>query len=859
MSYNVGKHSIVMPQDKRAVIENFSGGICIDETNSVISDMQSPDMLNMWYENNILCTRNGQEQIINSAYYERYFHNLFPTYIINFDTLPQFIPTSSNVVLAATQGALRMTVPQTNHGFSNELRLERNRRYIFMAAVRNMTRMRINLRSDEKEEATYFTDAVTFNVNDYQIVSAEFMTGEYDIRSITVADSSGIDNNTSHIKHITVFDITSINNVFSGIPYLRSQVLLEIYEIKSYENEFSSKDIVARNVARESYRHRNGSLSVVRNEGRMGWITHNFLSERFYDNYLFQVDGNLYSWDGKTDSVPNLIRSNFLALSKSLMFSFLSKIYIIDGERYFCVEEDSTNDYGNTFYRVEEVKPYVPTVQINCNNDGVGDVHENFNLLSRSYKATYNTKAGDTSFYLINSQHYRNSFRVELDGQILIHGTHFDAYQTSRGYYIRLRTAISEPGMNNLVITCNLNESEASDSRRKILRCTVAKSFGGTSIRGTRMFLSGNPREPSKYYRSFIHNCTYFPDLEYEIVGTGTEKITAFESQYGALVVFTESSVYQILYSFDGDTPLFSTKLISPIIGCDMPNSVHLVDNKLVFANTSGGVYLIDYFNGTDEKNIKQISLNINGSKFIKKGLLSESYDDLKNAVATIFGGRYYLHTKKHTYVWDYGLRSFEFSNLYYDANSENVQRKLVWYIFDNIHAKFFITMRSENFLAYITDTDINTGTDRVNIVKFNPHSDDFGKSIRAYFITKSFDFKIFMYKKILKWIAISSYSKFNLKKFLDGENGGDNNIGEDDYEETDNIMIFGDIKVTCICDSIQQKSYTAKINSASNAKNFYNYHKIITSLKKGYHFAFKFESVNGPINISKVLITYSV
>ena len=853
MSYNVKKHSIVVPQDKRAVIENFSGGVCIDETNSVISDMQSPDMLNMWYENNILCTRNGQEQIINSAYHERYFHNLFPVYIITHDTLPQLIPTAESVILTPSAGVLRMTVPLTNQGFSCDLKLERKRKYIFMAAVRSITRLRIHLKSDEKEEAAYYTDTLTFNANTYQVTGIEFTTGEYDIRSVTVTDSSGINNNTSHIRNFTVFDITDINNNFTGVPYLRTQTLLDSDVIKSYENDFSSQDIIDRDVIREAYRHINGSLSVVRNSGRIGWEINGFLQERFYDNYLFHIDGSLYSWDGKTGSNPNLIKSNFLSLSKSLMFSFLSRVYIIDGTNYFCVEEDATNAYGSTFYRLEEVKPYVPTVQINCNGEGIGDIYENFNLLTRSYKATYNTKSGDTSFYLVNSKHYMNGFTVELNKQVLTHGVHFDAFQTSKGYYIKLKTAVSDPGMNNLVMTCHINESELIDNRKKILNCTIAKSFGGTSIRGTRMFLSGNPQEPAKYYRSYIHNCTYFPDLEYEIVGTGTEKITAFESQYGALVVFTESSVYQILYSFDGDTPTFSTKLISPIIGCDMPNSVHLVDNKLVFANTSSGIHLIDYFNGTDEKNIKQISLNINGSKFIKKGLLSESYDDLKNAVATIFGGRYYLHTKKHTYVWDYGLRSFEFSNLYYDANSENVQRKLVWYIFDNIHAKHFITMRSENFLAYITDIDILTGANRVNIVKFNPHCNDFGNTIKAHFITKSFDFKIFMYKKILKWIAISSYSKFNLKKFLDSESDENNN------GEPDNTMIFGDIKVTCICDSIQQKSYTAKINSVSNFKNFYNYYKIITSLKKGYHFAFKFESVNGPINISKVLITYSV
>ena len=863
MSYNAKKHSIVAPQDKRAVIENLSGGICIDETNSVISDMQSPDMLNMWYENNILCTRNGQEQIINCAYYERYFHNLFPVYEINYNTLDKLTPTGSNVILMPSLGVLKMTVPTTNNGFSCELRLERNKKYLFMAAVQNLTRIRIHLKSDEKEEAAYYTDVVTLNSSAYQIIGVEFTTGEYDIRSVTVTDSSSISNNISYIKHLTVFDITEISASFTGIPYLRTQTLLNSGEILSYETEFSSKDIAERSVIREAYRHTNGSLSIVRDSGRIGWDVNGFLSEKFYGNYLFHVDGSLYSWDGESNSAPNLVMANFLKSAKSLMFSFLSKVYITDGEKYYCVEEDSTNAYGNTFYRVEEVKPYIPTVRINCDSKGVGDTYENFNLLSRSYKATYNTKAGDTSFYLLNGKHYFNGFKVELDGQVLTHGTHFDAYQTSTGYYIKLRTAISAQGMNNLIITCNFNESEAIDNRKKIFDCRLAKSFGGTSIRGTRMFLSGNPSDPAKYYRSYIHNCTYFPDLEYEIVGTGTEKITAFESQYGALIVFTETSIYQILYSFDGDTPLFSTKLISPIIGCDMPNSVHLVDNKLVFANTSSGVHLIDYFNGTDEKNIKQISLNINGSKFIKKGLLSESYEDLKNAVSAIFGGRYYLHTKKHTYVWDYGLRSFEFSNLYYDANSENVQRKLVWYIFDNIHAKYFIAMRSENFLAYITDTDIHTGDNRVNIVKFNPHCDDFGQTIKAYFITKSFDFKVFMYKKILKWISISSYSKFNLKKFLDGEEENQENQANqnEDPEESDddNTMIFGNIKVTCICDSIQQKSYIAKINSAANYKNFYNYYKIITSLKKGYHFAFKFESVDGPINISKVLITYSV
>lgn len=280
---------------------------------------------------------------------------------------------------------------------------------------------------------------------------------------------------------------------------------------------------------------------------------------------------------------------------------------------------------------------------------------------------------------------------------------------------------IPAKGTSNVWVTAY---KTVAGNKEKIAGCRAAVRFGGETagvVGGTRVFVMANPGHPYRYWHSDLglhvsSGMRYFPDTSEEALDQNSEAITAAAKMGDELIIFKENSIFAVGYAFDGQDAYYPVRECHSSIGCDMPGSVQLVDNRLVFAHTRIGVYMLASTNNDLENIVKPISANINPL------LLNES--GLADACSYDFGRYYWLCAGGRVYLWDYDTTPY-----YNYADYDKAQRRLAWYRFDNIDAGFLFENGDE--LCY--------GGEQ-GIARFTKNQNDFGQAIPAYFKSKAFD-----------------------------------------------------------------------------------------------------------------------
>ena len=221
--------------------------------------------------------------------------------------------------------------------------------------------------------------------------------------------------------------------------------------------------------------------------------------------------------------------------------------------------------------------------------------------------------------------------------------------------------------------------------------CKLAVAFGGNTRGGTRIFFTGNKNKKGYYFRSEVLNPLFVSSKDVEIIGDGCENVTAVVKMYGNLIIFTEKSVFRMSFNLSSDSVYYSVKEVSCEAGCDCPDSVQLIDNRVVFANSEKGIFIIDSMDDNGEHNIKPISANIFKGKGI--GFADRSVIERQNSKSADFDRKYMLFTGGFVYILDYDKCS------YYDSGSySKAQDRLCWYIYKDISADYVFENSSDIF-----------------------------------------------------------------------------------------------------------------------------------------------------------------
>ena len=236
------------------------------------------------------------------------------------------------------------------------------------------------------------------------------------------------------------------------------------------------------------------------------------------------------------------------------------------------------------------------------------------------------------------------------------------------------------PEINNTVhITYSKDNDTAMEN---IMDCVYTAVYGGTG--SLCVVMAGSTTQPNAYFwngqNSISMDPTYFPMTQYQLAGDGVDPITGFGKQQGYLIIFKNHSVGRTSLSTETVEGRLTIDLpytaINAKIGCDLPYTIQLIENNLVWCNKDNGVHFLANTSAAYENNIECISIKINeSSQPWTKGLLYNirnsdivsAHDDEK---------RYWLIANGSVWLWDYNISNY---------------KKPAWFYFDNIHGIDFI------------------------------------------------------------------------------------------------------------------------------------------------------------------------
>lgn len=260
---------------------------------------------------------------------------------------------------------------------------------------------------------------------------------------------------------------------------------------------------------------------------------------------------------------------------------------------------------------------------------------------------------------------------VKVNGEVKAESTDYAVDLTKGQVVFVTAPPVSDPAVNN---TVEITYSKANeDALNAIMDCPYAIVYGGSQ--DVCIVLGGCKKQPNAFFwcgnDSVGMNEAYWPMSFYNLAGDSEDGITGFGKQYGTLVIFKEKSLGKSAYSVedvdDRDSISLTYTAINAKIGCDLPWTIQLIENNLVFCNTEGGVHIVRDSTSALENNIECLSRNVNGTDQ-RPGLLA---DVRASETVTGFddGNHYWVVANGHAYLWDYLLSAWKDPSWFYFTN----------------------------------------------------------------------------------------------------------------------------------------------------------------------------------------------
>lgn len=415
---------------------------------------------------------------------------------------------------------------------------------------------------------------------------------------------------------------------------------------------------------------RNGQVFATSDEVLgTGWSAYEGL---YWNHAFFHVGDKLYHarLNDPDVSAGDVVLKELLSgvpENRGTWFRYGDDLYYKNRGGYFVVahQEDSSFTAG-------AVEAYAPTTQINTEPaTGAGDAYQPENRISPRKTVEYSTVKGVTEYHL-PVQGIDSVDKVVVDGKELTEG-----YTADLG--AGTVTFAEEPAhhdpvqVNTVKITYTKRNDDAMAS---VMDCPYAAVYGGDQ--NICVVVGGCPAQPNAYFwcgNHIVMDPGYFPMEQYNFAGDTEEKITGFGKQQNMLVIFKEKSVGRTIMStttMDTGRVLITMNYtaINSRIGCDLPWSIQLVENNLVFCNTDRGVHIVKDSSSAYENNIESISRKVDNGMLpaVRKAETVTSYDD---------GDLYWLVADGEVYAWDYSLSAY---------------KDPAWFYFTNVHAVAFLT-----------------------------------------------------------------------------------------------------------------------------------------------------------------------
>ena len=481
---------------------------------------------------------------------------------------------------------------------------------------------------------------------------------------------------------------TTVYHKFRGVDYSVDSSLVSEYRSPYAPNLIS--DIGGLPEKRVGWR------SLHRTEGRINGLFHCVIDGK--EHRVAHVGTKIYRWDEEAaEAIFEGIND-----ARSTSFFMGGKLYLLTGAEYLVFDGETVKDV------CEEA--YVPLVMASKNPDGTGGARiDDVNLLTRKQTEGFYGNETDKVFHLSKSP-------VESVDKVEIMNAE-GAYEETEAFTADLEagtvtfSAVQkpvQPGEDNVKITYT-RAVEEDDPALCVKKCTVAATFGYSG--DNYVFVSGNPEEQAKDWRSGAGDPTYFPDLGYSIIGSEESAVMGYQKLGKYLIIIKEenkqdTTIYQRWASVtDGGVEFYMEPGIAGVGAVSKNCFFTLMDEPLFLSRR--GIMAIYSTNILSERTVK------NRSHFIDAALTKET--DMEEAVATVWNGLYLLAVNGNCYVLDSKNKSMR-SNRTEDS-SEYIYEAYHW---TNIPARVWLELGGELFF----------GTEDGRICKFNT---DMGDSMMRF------------------------------------------------------------------------------------------------------------------------------
>lgn len=320
-------------------------------------------------------------------------------------------------------------------------------------------------------------------------------------------------------------------------------------------------------------------------------------------------------------------------------------------------------------------EPYIPVIQLNTDPaTGAGDLYQPENRLTNYKKVAFNGD-GSRLVYVLPGWPKVTIASVVVDGQAWTKGDKW----LDRGNmgFVGFTDGNAPPaGRNNVVITYYQENADAYDS---IMSCSHIAVFGGAQE--LCIVVGNSEAQPNAYFWSgnttFGMDPTYFPMNQYNLAGDASDEITAFGKQQNMLVIFQPQSTGRAVMGteeINGRVQItMNYTRINAEIGCDLPGSLQLVENNLVWCSRRHGVCRLKDSSAAYENNIVPISRKVDGD-YQHAGLLNtlRTIDtDLVHSADT--GTQYVLTLDGDAYEWNYELSDYTNPSWFYHKGIKGV------------------------------------------------------------------------------------------------------------------------------------------------------------------------------------------
>lgn len=401
--------------------------------------------------------------------------------------------------------------------------------------------------------------------------------------------------------------------------------------------------------------------------------------ELFWDHGFFHIGSKLYYGELSDPAAETMTLTELLSgvpENRGTWFRYGDDLYYKNRGGYFVIRYTPPEE-GETSasFTAGTVEAYAPVIQINTEpTTAAGDAYQPENRISPVKTVWYTTVSGVKEYHL-PVQDVDSVDKVEVDGEEKAAGTDYTADLEAGTVTFVTEPTHHEPVQANTVKITYTKENP--DAYNSIMDCPYAAVYGGD--RNICVVLGGCTAQPNAYYWCGNHTAMdpgYFPMEQYNFAGDTEEAITGFGKQQAMLVIFKTKSVGRAVLS---TTEMESGRLLLTLdytsinsrIGCDLPWTIQLIENNLVFCNTEQGVHLVRDSSAALENNIVSLSRNVNGSirrsgllDAVRRAAVTASFDD---------GARYWVAAGGDAYVWDYQLSGYQDPSWFYFTNIQAV------------------------------------------------------------------------------------------------------------------------------------------------------------------------------------------